>query len=255
MLTDAATAALGGLDGEQLADVHAVAKRADVLLVFGGDGTMLRVARELDGAATPILGINLGSLGFLTDVPSDKLAPALEKLWRGEFTLETRPLLDAEVVTRAGTQRHRAFNDFVVSRGNCSRLIELAVSVDGESLTRYRCDGLIVSSPTGSTAYSMAAGGAIVAPGAEVFSLTPICPHTLTNRPLIVPLRSTLEVTVRSEKLEVMFTADGQLQSALDAGDVVRVRRSAKSVRLVRLAGANFFQTLRRKLHWSGSSV
>jgi len=255
VLSDTATAEVAGLRTPTCADAAALTKHVDLILVFGGDGTMLRVAREIGGSRTPLLGINLGALGFLTDIPSSDLAQALRQLWAGDFVLESRALLEA-----AGNAQDRyihtcALNDFVVSRGIISRLIELEVSVDREILTRYRCDGLIVSSPTGSTAYSLAAGGAVVHPTAEVFTLTPICPHTLSNRSVIVSLTSTIEVKVISEKLEIVLSADGQPEGQLSAGDVITIRRSRHSVRLVHLAGTSFFETLRRKLSWSGSNV
>jgi NAD+ kinase len=255
VLTDAATASLGRLPATICPDTATLAGACDVVLVFGGDGTMLRVARELNGARTPILGINIGGLGFLTAVSSRELQHALESLWAGRFTLETRPLLEAVARVQKRRLRAVALNDFVMSRGGLARLVSLEVAVDGEVLTRYRCDGLILSSPTGSTAYSLAAGGAIVSPDAEVFTLTPICPHTLSNRSVIVGLRSTIAVRVVSEKLDVVLAADGQTLATLRHGDTVTVRRSRRAVRLVRLQGTSFFQTLRHKLHWSGSHV
>ena len=255
VLTEAPTAALARLKLPVCADPAALARASDLVLVFGGDGTMLRVARELAGTKPPILGINVGGLGFLTAVSSDQLAPALRQIWAGEFTLETRPLIEARGHTRAQQISQVAFNDFVITRGPYSRLIQLEVSVDDAVLTQYRSDGLIVSSPTGSTAYSLAAGGAIVTPDADVFTITPICPHTLTNRSVIVSLSSTIRVKVLSEKLETMLTADGQVQFTLTTGDVIEIRRSRRQVHLVRLNGMSFFQTLRHKLHWSGSSV
>ena len=166
----------------------------DLLVVFGGDGTMLHTARQIAGSQTPMLGVNIGGLGFLTAVPSDQLAAALKIVWRGEFRFESRALIEVTGVCKGKKIRETALNDIVVSRGAVSRLIALDVSVDGEPITRYRCDGLIVSSPTGSTAYSLAAGGAIVLPTAEVFVLTPICPHALSNRSIILPLSATLRV-------------------------------------------------------------
>ena len=161
------------------ADTAALAREADLLLVFGGDGTMLHVAREIAGSTTPMLGINIGGLGFLTAVPSDGLAHALNHIWKGEFQYESRVLLEAGGhLQRPARSRKHALNDIVVSRGAVSRLIVLDVSVNGEWVTRYRCDGLIVSSPTGSTAYSLAAGGAVIFPTADVLALVPICPHT-----------------------------------------------------------------------------
>lgn len=235
-------------------DVAALARSVDVLLVFGGDGTILRVVREIDGADTPILGINAGRLGFLTAVSSTDLEEALQRLWDGAFVLERRPLIEASAETTLSTLRLRALNDIVISRGAASRMIELDVSVNGEALTCYRSDGLIVSSPTGSTAYSLSAGGAIVSPDAEVFAMTPICPHTLSNRSLIVSLNAVIQVRVKSERLEVTASADGQIRAELQSGDIITIARSDRAVQLLHLAGSSFFETLRQKLHWSGSN-
>jgi NAD+ kinase len=251
VLTDQATSALADLDAPTHADAAAVAREADLLMVFGGDGTMLRVAREIAGSRTPMLGINAGGLGFLTDVQAHQLPRALKELWSGETVLETRPLIEA--VNHDWS--FRALNDFVITRGCSPRLIELEVTVDGEMLTVYRCDGLIVCSPTGSTAYSLAAGGAVVSPAAEVFTLTPICPHTLSNRSVIVNLDSVVTVRVMSRRVDTILTADGQQPRPLTAGDTVTIRRSKHEVRLLHLAGSSFFETLRRKLGWSGSHV
>jgi NAD+ kinase len=252
---DAATAQLTGLRPAIFSSAGAVAQNCDLILVFGGDGTMLRVAREVAGSQTPILGINVGGLGFLTAVPSPQLPLALRQVQSGDYTLESRALIEA--TGRIGNQAlaQHALNDFVFSRGAASRMIELEVMVDDHVLTRYRADGLIISTPTGSTAYSLAAGGAIVTPSAEVMAITPICPHTLSNRSVIVDLRKQITVKVLSQKLETFLTADGQVQTPLNADDEVRIGRSRRSLRLMRLGGAAFFDTLRQKLHWSGSSV
>jgi NAD+ kinase len=255
LFCDAATGQLAGLRCTSVANAAALAEKVDLLLVFGGDGTMLRVARELAGASTLILGVKVGGLGFLTTVQSSQLAPALKQIWAGEFLIESRPLIQASGKGQANTIAELALNDFVISRGATSRLIELAVTVDAEELTRYRCDGLIISSPTGSTAYSLAAGGAIVSPDSEVLTLTPICPHTLSNRSVIVPMDSVVQVTVLSERVDTILTADGQVQTPLSTGDFVQMRKSKVAVRLLRLRGNSFFQTLRQKLHWSGSHV
>jgi NAD+ kinase len=253
---DAATARLADLRIPAYPDPTRLAHQVDLLLVFGGDGTMLRVAREVAGLPTPVLGINLGGLGFLTAVPSSALAPALQQIWAGEFSVQPRHLIQAVGSARGQSLRHTALNDFVISRGAASRMIELQVSVDNQVLTGYRCDGLIVSSPTGSTAYSLSAGGAVVCPTAEVFTLTPICPHTLSNRSVIVSFRSRIQVKVVSHKrVESILTADGQLQSELSTGDAVTISRSPRTVRLLHLVGTSFFQTLRQKLNWSGSNI
>ncbi len=252
---DAATAQLAGLKSGIYPDASALAKESDLVLVFGGDGTMLRVASEVAGCRTPILGINIGGLGFLTAVSSHEMPHALQRVWNGEFTLESRALIEASGTCQGRITRCRALNDFVVSRTIVSRLITLEVSVNEELLTRYRCDGLIVSSPTGSTAYSLSAGGAVLYPTAEVFAITPICPHTLSNRSVIVSLKSRIKVRVVNPKPEIILSADGQSVSEMTAGDEVTIRRSRDSVRLMHLAGTSFFETLRRKLHWSGTNV
>jgi len=237
------------------ASVQDLARECDLLLVVGGDGTMLRVAREIAGSNTPILGINAGNLGFLTSIRPDALADSLTEVVRGHFTIEERALLEATVKLDSGSSLQIALNDFVLSRGITSRLIELEVSVNGELLTRYRCDGFIASSPTGSTAYSLAAGGAIVSPDTEALTLTPICPHTLSIRPVVVSLQSTVCVRLVSSRLNAILAADGQQQTELSPGNTVTIRRSARSVKSLRLKGGTFFSTLRQKLGWSGSNV
>jgi len=216
---------------------------------------MLRAARELAGSTIPMLGVNIGSLGFLTAVPSDGLSPALKRVWRGEFSFESRALLQANGNCQGRQVEQTALNDIVISRGISSRLIELEVRVDGAPLTRYRCDGLIISSPTGSTAYSLAAGGAVVFPTAHVLELTPICPHTLSNRSLIVPLSAKIDVQVISEKPTTILSADGQVVSELSTGDMLTIGRARHRVRLMHLAGSSFCETLRRKLHWRGATL
>ena len=255
LFCDEATAKLASLTCPTVPDYRALAEKVDLILVFGGDGTMLRVARDLAGLKTVILGVKVGGLGFLTAIQGHELAAALEQIWAGDFRVESRPLIQATGRAQGKTISELALNDFVISRGATSRLIQLAVTVGEEELTRYRCDGLIISSPTGSTAYSLAAGGAVVSPDAAVFTLTPICPHTLSNRSVIVPMNSVVRVTVLSERVDTILTADGQVQMPLDTGDFVQVKKSRHAVRLLRLRGSSFFQTLRQKLHWSGSNI
>jgi len=250
---DAETARLAGLKGISPHDAATLARKVDLLVVFGGDGTILRVAREIAGSPTPVLGVNIGGLGFLTAVPSDQLAAALKLVWAGQYTLQSRALIEAVGVLGGQKIHHTALNDIVVSRGAVSRLISLDVGVDGEPITRYRCDGLIISSPTGSTAYSLAAGGAIVLPTADVFTLTPICPHSLSNRSIILPLSSQITVKAVTPPPATILSADGRVVAELDAGDEVTVRRSRRAIRLVQLADGSFFEALRRKLHWRGT--
>lgn len=255
LYSDAATATAAGLKAVICPDTSTLARKVDLLLVFGGDGTLLRAAREIAGSPTPLLGVNIGGLGFLTAVPSDEVEHALQLLWAGEFKFERRALIEASVRREGRLLRETALNDVVISRGAVSRLIELEVNVDGDPVTRYRCDGLILSSPTGSTAYSLAAGGALVFPTANVFALTPISPHTLSNRSLILPLESVITVRAISPRPATMLSADGESVTELDAGEVVTVRRSRRTVRLMHLAESSFFEALRRKLHWRGASL
>ena len=253
--SDPATARLARLKGVVCADAATLARQVDLLVVFGGDGTMLRVAREIAGSRTPILGVNIGGLGFLTAVPSANLLQALKCVWNGQFKFESRVLIRATGHCSGRLVDQTALNDIVFGRGVSSRLIELDVSVNGDPLTRYRCDGLIISSPTGSTAYSLAAGGAVVFPTAEVLPLTPICPHTLSNRSLILPLTATIDVKVISPKPATILSADGQVVSELATGDQITIRRARRTVRLMQLAGSSFCETLRCKLHWRGDSL
>ena len=236
-------------------DVATLARESDLLLVFGGDGTMLRAARDLAGSRTPLLGINIGGLGFLTAVSSKDLGRALEYIWKGEFKYESRALIEVSGRCNGREIRKSALNDIVVSRGALSRLISLDVGVNGELITRYRCDGLIVSSPTGSTAYSLAAGGAVVSPAAEVFALTPICPHALSNRSIILPLDSTISIKAMNAAPATLLSVDGEVFAGLDAGDEVTVRRSRSVLRLVSLPHSSFLEALRRKLQWRGAYV
>ena len=243
IICDEITAQLSKLKCATVPRVAALANAVDLLVVFGGDGTMLHTARQIAGSKTPMLGVNIGGLGFLTAVPSDKLAEALKLVWRGEFKFESRALIEATGTGCGKKIKALALNDIVVSRGAVSRLIALDVSVNGEPITRYRCDGLIVSSPTGSTAYSLA----------EVFALTPICPHALSNRSIILPLSATIRVKAFSPGAAAFLNADGQIVGELDAEDEITVRRSHSTVRLVHLPDSSFLEALRRKLHWRGT--
>jgi NAD+ kinase len=255
LYSDPITAQWAGFKATIIPDVAALARRVDLLLVFGGDGTILRLARDIAGSRTPFLGVNIGSLGFLTAVPSDELAPALRRVWNGEFTFESRSLIQVAGNCQGQPIEESALNDIVISRGIASRLIELEVRIDGNPLTCYRCDGLIISSPTGSTAYSLAAGGAVVFPTSQVIEITPICPHTLSNRSLIVPLTAKIEVKVVSPKPATILSADGQVINELSTGDSLTISRSRRNVRLMHLAGSSFCETLRRKLHWRGATL
>ena len=255
LLVEAGTARVFSIEAETVPDVAALARVVDLLIVFGGDGTMLRIARQVAGQSTPIVGINLGGLGFLTVIQSQQLPHALEQIWAGKTRLEHRCLIEAFGCANGIDVHEAALNDFVIGRGAAPRLIELDVTVNEENLTRYRCDGLIVCTPTGSTAYSLAAGGAVVSPTAQVFTLTPICPHTLSNRSVIIGLDATIQVRAVSSRAETVLTADGQVSHPLAQGDTITIRRSERQVHLLQLADTSFFDTLRRKLNWRGSNV
>ena len=231
------------------------AHSADLVMVFGGDGTMLQWARNTAGSGTPIFGVNIGGMGFLTAVSGKDLAKAIRSIAAREFSVESRTLLSATGEADGGRFRLDAMNDFVISRGSVPRMIRLEVKVNGEVLTVYRCDGLVVSSATGSTAYSLAAGGAIVAPDAGVFSITPICPHTLSNRAVIVSIKSTITMKIMDNRADTYLNTDGKFKAKLAIGDVVTLSRSQQKARLIRLSGRSFFETLRHKLQWSGSHV
>jgi NAD+ kinase len=237
------------------ASVTAVSKpdlpaHADVLVVLGGDGTLLSVARLVGDLGVPILGVNIGGLGFLTAFTADEMFLALEALRRDELVVEERMMLAARV-TRQGERLtdYVALNDVVITKSAMSRIITLAVSVAGEFATGYRADGLIISTPTGSTAYCLSAGGPIVFPTMEAMVLTPICSHTLTNRPIVLPATQVLAVTLESDQ-DVMLTLDGQVGFALKRADTVEIRRAAARTRLVRVPHKHFFAVLRTKLKW-----
>jgi NAD+ kinase len=225
--------------------------QVDLLIVLGGDGTLLSVARLIGDLGVPILGVNLGGLGFLTAITLEELYPALEALFAGRMLVEERMLLTAEVL-RHGERLadYVAMNDVVITKSAMSRIIDLSVSVDGQYATGYRADGLIVSTPTGSTAYSLSAGGPIVYPTMDAVVLTPICSHTLTNRPVVLPADQRLEVTLLTENQDVMLTVDGQVGFALSHRDTVAVHRASGRIKLVRDPRKHFFSVLRTKLKW-----
>ena len=238
-----------------VADLHlATARKADLpsdsdlLIVLGGDGTLLSVARAVGDLAIPIVGVNLGDLGFLTATTLDEMIPALDALLRGEMVIEERMMLatrvyrDGQVV---GTWL--GLNDTVITKAAMSRIINLSVSIDGQHAILYRADGLIVSTPTGSTAYSLSAGGPILYPTMDAVVLTPICSHTLTNRPIVVPGAQHVEITLLTPQ-EVMLTVDGQVGFGLREHDRVEVGRAPAAIRLVRFK--DFFSVLRTKLKW-----
>lgn len=228
----------------------------ELLLVLGGDGTILQVLHELDGNYRPIFGINLGTLGFLTCVSAAAWPDAIEAIATGTYCLSERTLIDVEVVRDSRSLgQHRALNDAVISRGELSRLIKLNVAVDGVKLSEYNADGLIVATPTGSTAYSLSAGGPVLTPDSGVFMVTPICPHVLTMRPVLVSDASGIEITPSSHQPDVFLTLDGQNSVRILAGDLIRITKGPQRLPLAMLPGMSFFEVLRQKLKWSGTAV
>ncbi len=230
---------------------HEVAQRADLLLVLGGDGTLLAAAREAAVRGIPVLPINMGSLGFLTSFTVQELYPALEDALNGHSTIDERVLLMVERINAnqiLGQQR--VLNDAVVHKGTMARMIELELHIDDGFVCRYRADGLIVATPTGSTAYSMSAGGPIVHPAVESTLITPICPHTLNDRPIVVPNTSVVELHLSGASDSVFLTLDGQTAIQLQSGDRVRIQRAAERLKLIRTPSKTYFEILRSKLKW-----
>ncbi len=223
----------------------------DLAIVAGGDGTLLRVARAAAPRGIPVLGVNFGSLGFLTELQPDEIYRGLEAVLDGAYRLEERQMLRVRY-ERAGhaAQEYLLLNDAVVTKGALARMIELLVFVDGEEIARYFSDGLIVATPTGSTAYNLSAGGPILDPRMRAFVIAPICPHTMTYRPLVVPESVTIEVRLGRAVEEVYLTLDGQIGLPFGASDRVRLEAHPDPVRLVRVTGRSFFEILRRKLRW-----
>jgi NAD+ kinase len=229
---------------------------ADLLVVAGGDGTILRVVGQLGEAIKPIFGINVGSLGFLTTASSATYREAVECLARDRINFSQRGLLEARVRLREKqTAKMLALNDAVLSRGELSRLVMLRTRVNGEPLTEFNADGLIVATPTGSTAYSLSAGGPILDPESGVFVITPICPHVLTNRSIIVAERSTIEIEASDPDYPVFLTLDGRKPIHVERGSVVTIRKAKKTLPLASLPDASFFSVVRQKLKWSGSNL
>jgi len=248
------TAALAGL--KSMLDERSLARKAELLVVMGGDGTILRVVHELGANIRPILGVNIGSLGFLTCAGLSEIPRAVESIVRKDFILSPRNLLVAEITASSGRkERLHGLNDVVVSRGERSQLVKIQVQIDGAELTHYNADGLIIATPTGSTAYSLAAGGPILMPDSGAFVVTPICPHVLTNRSTVVSDRSIIEVRLFVPEQKVFVSVDGRSSRAMQVGDVLRVAKSNRKLPLVMLPERSFPEVLREKLKWSGSNV
>ena len=229
-----------------------IAEKADLMIVLGGDGTLLAVARAIGSRPVPILGVNLGTLGFLAEIAQEELFETLEEILGGRFVAERRMRLDV-AVERAGevVGGYLALNDAVLARTALSRMVDLEARADGAEVATYHGDGLIVATPTGSSAYSLSAGGPLVLPGVEAIVLTPICPHTLTQRPLVLPRTCNVEIRVHNPRGgRVQLTVDGQVGCELREGDCVTVRRSEHPARLLAPPGRNLFEVMRAKLRW-----
>jgi len=236
-----------GVSEEQLYD------QAECVLVFGGDGTMLWTARRVVRTGTPIIGINLGHLGFLTEIDVPEVLPALEKLLEGQYHVEERMMLEAQVHRQGNViVKLVGLNDAVITNSSIARLIQLDTFVNDEFVNRYFADGMIIASPTGSTAYSLSAGGPLVTPDHDLILLTPVCSHSLWARPIVITPESVIKVVLVSDRGEGMLTMDGQHGYILRQSDQVVVRRSEQKAKFLRLIGRNFFEVLRKKLKEEG---
>lgn len=232
-----------------------IAKQADLLIVLGGDGTMLSGARLVEQRGIPILGVNMGGLGFLTEINFDDLPGALEKIFSGEFQLDARLMLSVQIRRDdhiIGT--YSALNDVVVSKGHLARMISTTVSVNGAFLTNMQSDGLIVATPTGSTAYSLSTNGPILDPGVNALLINPICPHTLSHRPFLTPNTVSISIQLTSQE-PAMATVDGQEGEEILTGDIVETRASEHRTQLIRFPGRSYFEVLRTKLRWGDGLV
>lgn len=244
------------LDEDSPFKVEELARVTDLLVVLGGDGTILNVVSQIDGEMCPILGINIGSLGFLTCVTASGLTRAVESVLSDEVIFSNRSLLKIEIIRDGqAISRRLALNDAVVSRGELSRLIRLEARVNGEMLTEFNADGVIVATPTGSTAYSLSAGGPILEPESGVFVITPICPHVLTNRSVIVAERAVIEIQACKPEPAVYLTADGGEPTLIEFGSVIRIAKAPTVLPLAVLPEASFFNIVRQKLRWTGSNI
>jgi NAD+ kinase len=236
--------------GKKLED----SSQVDALVTLGGDGTLLRGARFLDGHDIPILGVNLGRVGFLTSCQSNDFEPALKHLAGGEYVAQPRMAISARAINAEGETRKqwRALNDFVLHKGGFARVVRLNIFIDGESIGTYAADGVVISTPTGSTAYSLSAGGPVVVPTVESMLITPISPHTLGIRPLVIPPDAEVTVEANESPTELLVTVDGQVGTSFVKGDQLKVRRADNPVRIVRFPGTTFFERMRVKLGWGG---
>src|SRR5512133_271684 len=233
-----------------------IAQRSDLIVVLGGDGTILNVVAMASKDLKPIFGINVGSLGFLTTVNSSAYREVVDAIASGRISYSKRALLSVELRTnRRVLSKVHALNDAVISRGDLPRLIRLNAKVNGETLTEFNADGLIIATPTGSTAYSLSAGGPILSPESGVFVITPVCPHVLTNRSIIVAQQSIIEIEASDPDYPVFLTLDGRKPIHVERESIVTIRKAKKTLPLASLPDASFFSVVRQKLKWSGSNL
>ena len=234
---------------------RAISQQADLLIVLGGDGTLLGVARFAHPYNVPILAVNIGSLGFLAEISIEELYPVLENILAGKFGIENRMLLNA-CVWRNGkkVEDHNVLNDIVINKSVVARVINLQVLVNGQYMTSYRADGLIIATPTGSTAYSLSAGGPIIHPSMHTLVLSPICPLMLTNRSILIPDQSKIQVKLAAEYDDVRITLDGQDGYDMKAEDILEIKKTKTTLQLIRGPSKNYYQILRDKLHWGTQS-
>lgn len=228
---------------------------ADLIIACGGDGTLLQTAHRARGSGVPMLGINIGYLGFITSVPGAKVKSAMRRILEADYVISRRTALDVEVATEGATAIGWALNDVVIARGANPHLIALNAKIGTRPLTNYRCDGLIVATPTGSTAYSLAAGGPIVSPECQVLTVTPICPHALTNRPVVVGATETIELCLARGSGNGAVQVDGIDVAEVERHSVIRVKTSADSVPIAFLPEINYYDTLAQKLGWTGDGL
>ncbi len=248
------TAAIAGKNSDR--SIAQLGAASDLLVVVGGDGTILHAVGQLGEVIKPIFGINVGSLGFLTCANSSAYRDAVECIAKDRINFSQRTLLEARIkVAEKQTKKMTALNDAVLSRGELSRLVLLRTRVNGEALTEFNADGLIVATPTGSTAYSLSAGGPILDPESGVLVITPICPHVLTNRSIIVAETSIIDIEVSDPDYPVFLTLDGRQPIRVKRGSTINIRKAKKTLRLAALPDVSFFNVVRQKLKWSGSNL
>src|SRR5437588_232442 len=235
----------------EVASEHELAKRVDLMLVLGGDGTMIATGRMLGDSQVPVIGVNYGGLGYLAEFPIEELFPALESILAGKYKVQKRLMLSVELWRGEElVTRNRVLNDVVINKSALARIIEIEAYLNDQFVNSFRADGLIVATPTGSTAYNLSAGGPIIFPSMDAVVLTPICPFTLSNRPIVVPDDSMIEVRLITENEEVALTLDGQVGVSLQARDRIVIRKSKTAFHLVQPPSRNYFDVLRNKLRW-----